>query len=73
MAALHADCGDLVKLVQDTGAAMREVRDLEDQIETEKGRNVAANLARISEDLRVVEQEGRDLLARLNGTTTCRP
>lgn len=72
MAALHADCGDLVRLVQDTGTAMREVRDLEDQIETEKGRNVAANLARISEDLRVVEEEGRDMMAKLNRTTVSR-
>lgn len=68
MIALHADCGELVRLVQETGAAMRDVRDLEDQIETEKGRNVAANLARISNDLQVVQREGQELLAMLNGT-----
>lgn len=68
MVALHADCGELVRLVQETGAAMRDVRDLEDQIEAEKSRNVAANLARISDDLQVVQREGEELMALLNGT-----
>lgn len=68
MVSLHADCGELVRLVQEIGAAEREVRDLDDQKETETGRNVAANLARISEDLEVVEREGQELVAILNGT-----
>lgn len=44
---------------------VREVRELEDQIETEKSRNVAANLQRITNDLQLVIQEGRELAARV--------
>lgn len=52
---------------------MREVRDLEDQIETEKARNVAANLARISADLEVVQREAQELIALLNGAEDNKP
>lgn len=62
-----------MRLVQETGAAMREVRDLEDQIETEKARNVAANLARISADLEVVQREAQELIALLNGAEVNKP
>lgn len=65
LATLHADCGDLVRMVEETGAVVREVRELEDQIETEKSRNVAANLQRITRDLQLVIQEGRELAGRV--------
>jgi hypothetical protein len=32
LATLHADCAELVGLVEETGATMREIRDLEDQV-----------------------------------------
>lgn len=65
LATVHADCADLVRLAEETGAIVREIRELEDQIETERSRNVAANLQRISGDLQLVVQEGTELTARL--------
>lgn len=65
MATLHADCNDLVSLVQETGAVMREIRDLEDQIETEKARNVAETLHRITTDLQLAEDERKDILQKI--------
>lgn len=65
LATVHADCAELVRLAEETGAIVREVRELEDQIETERSRNVAANLQRISGDLQLVVQEGGELEARL--------
>ena len=32
LATLHSDCSELVTLVEDTGATIREIRDLEEQV-----------------------------------------
>lgn len=65
MATLHADCNDLISLVRDTGTIMREVRDIEDQIENEKSRNISSNLDCITADLKLVENEGKDLQEKI--------
>ncbi|XP_058129345.1 coiled-coil domain-containing protein 22 homolog [Anopheles ziemanni] len=61
LVALHTECSELVGLVQETGAIKREVRELEDQIENEKDRNVVANLAQIGRDLEEMQQDSRRL------------
>lgn len=58
---LHSDCAELMALVQETGAVKREIRDLEDQIENERGRNTAANLAQICRDLAEMQAESQRL------------
>uniref|UniRef100_A0A1Q3F102 Coiled-coil domain-containing protein 22 homolog n=1 Tax=Culex tarsalis TaxID=7177 RepID=A0A1Q3F102_CULTA len=58
---LHSDCAELMALVQETGAVKREIRDLEDQIENERSRNTAANLAQISRDLVEMQAESQRL------------
>lgn len=69
LATLHADCGDLVRSCEETGQVVRDVRELEDLIETEKSRNVAANLQRIAKDLQLVVLEGHELAARVHAAT----
>ncbi|GFG34309.1 hypothetical protein Cfor_08935 [Coptotermes formosanus] len=66
LATLHSDCSDLVQMVEETGATVREIRDLEEQIETESAKNVGANLDRISADLHQMKQESAALTAQLN-------
>ncbi|PNF40364.1 hypothetical protein B7P43_G01570 [Cryptotermes secundus] len=66
LATLHSDCSELVQMVEETGATVREIRDLEEQIETERAKNVGANLDRISADLRQMKQETAALTAQLN-------
>jgi hypothetical protein len=66
LATLHSDCSDLVQMVEETGATVREIRDLEEQIETESAKNVGANLDRISADLHQMKQETAALTAQLN-------
>uniref|UniRef100_A0A182JAP8 Coiled-coil domain-containing protein 22 homolog n=1 Tax=Anopheles atroparvus TaxID=41427 RepID=A0A182JAP8_ANOAO len=61
LVALHTECSELVGLVQETGAVKREVRELEDQIENEKDRNVVANLGQIGQDLEEMQQDSRRL------------
>lgn len=65
LATLHADCSDLIALVRETGTVMREVRDIEDQIENEKNRNISSNLERITADLTLVENEGKELQEKI--------
>lgn len=59
LATLHADCGDLVKLVEETGSVIREVRELEDQIDLERTKNVAENLQRVEADLNEIKMSRR--------------
>uniref|UniRef100_A0A182N3H2 Coiled-coil domain-containing protein 22 homolog n=1 Tax=Anopheles dirus TaxID=7168 RepID=A0A182N3H2_9DIPT len=61
LVALHTECSELVALVQETGTVKREVRELEDQIEQERDRNVATNLTQIGHDLEEMQQESRRL------------
>ncbi|KAJ6648734.1 Coiled-coil domain-containing protein 22 like [Pseudolycoriella hygida] len=72
LATLHGDCSDLIALVRETGALMREVRDVEDQIENEKNRNISSNLERITADLKLVETEGKDLQEKIKKASDMR-
>lgn len=58
---LHSDCAELIAAISETGAVKREIRDLEDQIENERSRNTAANLAQISRDLVEMQSESQRL------------
>lgn len=51
LATLHADCTEIVTLVEETGTIIRDIRALEEQIDVERGKNVAESLARITADL----------------------
>uniref|UniRef100_A0A336LT75 Coiled-coil domain-containing protein 22 homolog n=1 Tax=Culicoides sonorensis TaxID=179676 RepID=A0A336LT75_CULSO len=55
LATLHADCTELVTLVEETGTIVRDMRDLEEQIDMERSKNVEENLARITADLEEME------------------
>nr|CAD7394719.1 unnamed protein product [Timema cristinae] len=66
LATLHSDCSEVVQMIEETGATVREIRDLEEQIESESAKNVGANLERISADLRQMKQESAALTAQLN-------
>ncbi|XP_025085148.1 coiled-coil domain-containing protein 22 homolog [Pomacea canaliculata] len=65
LAALHENCEQLTKTVEDTGAILREIRDLEDQIETESHKKVLANLEKITEDYQQMKKENSALAAKL--------
>lgn len=62
---MHSDCTELVQVVQDTGNIQREVREIEDQIETERARNTSANLEQITKDLKVVDAEAVELSEKI--------
>ncbi|CAH6780436.1 coiled-coil domain-containing protein 22 [Phodopus roborovskii] len=65
LAALHENCSQLIQTIEDTGTIMREIRDLEEQIETEMGKKTLSNLEKICEDYRALRQENAGLLGRV--------
>lgn len=65
LATLHSDCSELIQLVQETGNIQRDVREIEDQIETERTRNTSANLEQITKDLKVIDAEAIELKEKI--------
>ncbi|XP_033825698.1 coiled-coil domain-containing protein 22 [Periophthalmus magnuspinnatus] len=65
LAALHENCNQLIQTIEDTGSILREIRDLEEQIESENGNKTVANLERILEDYKAIRQENSVLAAKV--------
>ncbi|KAM9855518.1 coiled-coil domain-containing protein 22 [Aulostomus maculatus] len=65
LAALHENCSHLIQTIEDTGTILREIRDLEEQIETENSNKTVANLERILEDYKAIRQENTALAAKV--------
>ncbi|XP_048873316.1 coiled-coil domain-containing protein 22 isoform X2 [Brienomyrus brachyistius] len=65
LAALHENCTQLIQTIEDTGTIMREIRDLEEQIETENGKKTLSNLEKILEDYKAIRQENSALAAKI--------
>ncbi|XP_040009373.1 coiled-coil domain-containing protein 22 isoform X2 [Xiphias gladius] len=65
LAALHENCNQLIQTIEDTGTILREIRDLEEQIETENSNKTVANLERILDDYKAIRQENSALAAKV--------
>lgn len=64
LAALHENCAQLIRTIEDTGTIQREIRDLEEQIEGETSAKPPASLERILSDCRALREENALLAAR---------
>lgn len=65
LAALHENCNQLIQTIEDTGTILREIRDLEEQIEAEAGNKTVTNLERILEDYKAIRLENSSLAAKV--------
>ncbi|KAG2455924.1 CCD22 protein, partial [Polypterus senegalus] len=65
LAALHENCTQLIQTIEDTGTIMREIRDLEEQIDTENGKKTVSNLEKILSDYKAIRQENSVLAANI--------
>ncbi|KAM3656131.1 coiled-coil domain-containing protein 22 [Ammospiza maritima maritima] len=65
LAALHENCAQLIRTIEDTGTIQREIRDLEEQIEVEGSSKLPASLERILSDCRALREENAQLAARV--------
>nr|XP_008102134.1 PREDICTED: coiled-coil domain-containing protein 22 [Anolis carolinensis] len=68
LAALHENCSQLIQTIEDTGTILREIRDLEEQIESETSKKTLSNYERILGDYQAVKQENAILLSRSQET-----
>ncbi|KAH0628823.1 hypothetical protein JD844_010394 [Phrynosoma platyrhinos] len=68
LAALHENCSQLIQTIEDTGTILREIRDLEEQIESETSKKTLSNLERILGDYRAMKQENAALLSHSQET-----
>ncbi|XP_022086437.1 LOW QUALITY PROTEIN: coiled-coil domain-containing protein 22 homolog [Acanthaster planci] len=67
LAALHENFDQLIKTVEETGSIVREIRDLEDQIETESNKKTIANLEKITADYKEMKKENTVLMVKVKG------
>lgn len=65
LAALHENCSQLITTIEDSGSILREVRDLEEQIDCETGRCALESLDKILSDYTAVRQDNVTLALRL--------
>ncbi|XP_062513614.1 coiled-coil domain-containing protein 22 homolog [Corticium candelabrum] len=65
LASMHESCGILITSVEETGNVMREIRELEDQIESEKQKKLDDSFGQISADLKQMKQENATLVAKI--------
>lgn len=68
LASLHENCNSLVKSVEKTGAMLKDVSDLEEQIEQEE--RVSENLDKILKDFDEIKQENQTLLQEIKSRTS---
>ncbi|XP_046460350.1 coiled-coil domain-containing protein 22 homolog [Daphnia pulex] len=62
---LQTDCSDIQKLVKESGNLSREIKDLEDQAETELRKNIATKIRRLQSDLEQIRTENQILEERV--------
>eukprot|EP00040_Diaphanoeca_grandis_P005748 m.34310 g.34310 ORF g.34310 m.34310 type:complete len:628 (-) comp16961_c0_seq1:92-1975(-) len=65
LANLHSTCEGLVRAVEETGSILREIRELEEQIEAEETKKMGDNLKQIATDLKAIKKENAGLVAQL--------
>ncbi|CAD5114797.1 DgyrCDS3839 [Dimorphilus gyrociliatus] len=65
LAALHENCKIIIKTLEETGAIIREIRTLEDQIESKSQEKIEENLEKIAKDYAEMKKENTELKQRL--------
>ncbi|CAF1303662.1 unnamed protein product [Adineta ricciae] len=57
----HSNCDVIYKIVEDIGVIIREIRELEDQIEVESQKNMTANLEKLIGEYKKIRDENKAL------------
>ncbi|XP_057312533.1 coiled-coil domain-containing protein 22 homolog isoform X2 [Hydractinia symbiolongicarpus] len=65
LANLHEGFGSLVQTVEETGVIMREIRDLEEQVDNINENEINENLEKISSDLNQMKKENNENINRI--------
>lgn len=67
---LHTDCNDIVKVVTEIGTLKKEMKNLEEQIDTLCSKNIGENLLQIQKDIQHMKNESSNLSQKLTDTTS---
>ncbi|OQV17475.1 Coiled-coil domain-containing protein 22-like protein [Hypsibius exemplaris] len=65
VATFHESCASLIQAVEATGLIMREMKDLEDEVDNETKKSKEQNLERVKDDLKEIKAENSTLAKRL--------
>lgn len=65
LAGLHENFGSLVGTIESTGSIMREIRDLEEQIDNISEKEINDNIQRIGEDLKQIQGENNEMMGKI--------
>lgn len=57
LAALHSECGEIIKAFEEMGQIERESRNLQDQVDAEITKETATKLDRVLADIEQVKKE----------------
>ena len=57
-----------MKSVEETGAIMREIRELEDQLDNLNEKEIRANLEQVTSDLKEMKQENAAAMKKMKGS-----
>jgi len=68
LANVHEKFAELVKSVEETGAIMREIRELEDQLDNLNEKEIRANLEQVTSDLKEMKQENAAAMKKMKGS-----
>ena len=73
LVAIHSDFSRIIKVLEDIGNSKRLLRDMEDKLDLEKGKNVEAKLERLRADLSQMKHENQVLQAKLRDPALRKP
>ncbi|XP_012557176.2 coiled-coil domain-containing protein 22 homolog isoform X1 [Hydra vulgaris] len=65
LAAIHENFANLIKTVEETGTVLREIRDLEEQIDKFNDNEIEENLQKLRNDLSQMKKENDEMIAKL--------
>ena len=66
LVSLHADCTDILQLVKESGALDREIKDLEEQVETQTRKNISSKMKQLLADLEKMRLENESLQTQIS-------
>jgi len=69
LVSIHSDFSRIIRTLEDIGNSKRQLRDLEDKLDLEKGKNVEDKLKRLRADMTQMQHENRILEAKLRDPT----
>jgi hypothetical protein len=69
LVSIHSDFSRIIRTLEEIGNSKRLLRDLEDKLDLERGKNVEDKLKRLRADMTQMQHENRILEAKLRDPT----